>query len=161
MLPWHSKRLMQTLPRGSFLAPRGGMTLPRLLLIDDDALFLRTFTRVLAAEFNVSCASGAESALASIDASAGVDWYDVILCDLGMPRMGGQEMYRELVKRQSKLAARMLILTGAAAVDGDAFAAHMGERYLMKMGKVDDLKALLRRTAHPRLTNPLAPLAAA
>lgn len=137
------------------------MGLPHVLIVDDDPLFLRTFARVLARDFVVSCDTSVESALATIDAARGLDLYDVILCDLVMPGMGGRQMYGALVARRSRLATRLLILTGAVALADDAFAAHMGPRYLSKTGNVDDLKRMVRSTAQPPITVPYAPLAVA
>jgi CheY-like chemotaxis protein len=146
---------------GSVLAAWAGMGLPHLLIVDDDPLFLRTFARVFARELVVSCETSVQSALATIDAARGLELYDVILCDLLMPGMGGRQMYGELVARRSRLAMRMLILTGSVPDAGDAFAAHMGPRYLSKTGNIDDLKTMVRRTAHPLITLPFAPLAVA
>lgn len=137
------------------------MDAPHLLIVDDDPLFLRTFGRVLTRDFIVSCETSAESALEIIDAARGLELYDVILCDLVMPGMGGRQLYGALVARRSRLATRLLILTGAVTPADDAFAAHMGPRYLAKTGSIDDLKRMVRNTAQPRLTLPFAPLAVA
>lgn len=45
------------------------------------------------------------------------------------------EMYGALVARRSRLATRMLIITGAVPTAADPFAVHMGPRYLSKTGK--------------------------
>jgi CheY-like chemotaxis protein len=137
------------------------MVAPHLLIVDDDPLFLRTFARVLARDFVVSCETNVASALETIDAARGLDLFDIILCDLVMPGMGGRQMYSTLIARRSRLATRLLIMTGAVTPAEDAFAAHMGPRYLSKTGNVDDLKRMLRSTAEPRLTVPFAPLAVA
>jgi ActR/RegA family two-component response regulator len=137
------------------------MVAPHLLIVDDDPLFLRTFARVLSRDFVVSCETSVESALDTIVAARGLDLYDVILCDLVMPGTGGRQMYGALVARRSKLATRLLILTGAVTPADDAFAAHLGPRYLSKTRNVDELKRMLRSTAQPRLTVPFAPLAVA
>jgi CheY-like chemotaxis protein len=137
------------------------MPAPHLLIVDDDPLFLRTFARVLARDFVVSCETSVKSALETIEAARGFELFDVILCDLVMPGMGARQMYGALVARRSRLATRLVVLTGSVALADDAFAAHMGPRYLSKTGNVDDLKRVVRSIAQPRLTLPFAPLAVA
>ena len=138
-----------------------GLPVPHLLIVDDEPVFLRTFAGALARDFVVSCETSVESALATIDAARSLGLYDVVLCDLVMPGMGGRQMYGALVARRSRLATRMFILTGAAPLAGDPFAAHMGPRYLLKTGNIDDLKTMVRRTAQPLIMVPFAPLAVA
>ena len=78
-----------------------------------------------------------------------------------MPGMGGRQMYGAFVARKARLATRMLIITGAEPVGGDVFAAHMGPRYLSKLGRLEDLKTIVRSVAQPPLTVPFEPLAVA
>ncbi len=134
------------------------MTMPHLLVIDDDAQIRRVFTRMLSREFIVDCATDAEAALAMLD---GANVFDVVLCDLHLRSMSGRVFYEQLKLRSANLAERVVIITGADQDPNDAFATILGDRYRAKTGPLAGLLAVLRRVAFPRLTVPCAPPAAA
>ena len=83
----------------------------RVLAIDDEALLLKAFSRMLAPHHDIETRLGAREALQGF---AEDRHFDVVLCDLQMPDMSGVELF-ETVKRQwPDLAARFIFITGGA-----------------------------------------------
>src|SRR5688572_13676431 len=101
------------------------MPLPRLLVVDDDALVCRVLARTLAPRFRVSLASSAEEALAVIDAGA---VFDAVLCDSHLPGLTGEELHGALALRSKELAERFVMITGDEASDDGAFTRRTGVR---------------------------------
>ena len=66
--------------------PQAPTANPRVLLVDDEIL-LRSFTRMLAADgFDVDARSDAEAAIEAVRTNT----YEVVLSDIDMPRINGQ-----------------------------------------------------------------------
>ena len=79
----------------------------RVLLVDDDVRLLGVLSDMLrAGGHQVTTAANGEEALALFDPSA----HDVVITDLGMPRMNGWQV-AEQVKTQAP-ATRVFLLTG-------------------------------------------------
>jgi PAS domain S-box-containing protein len=81
----------------------------RLLVVEDDRLVGSVVQRWLGAEHDVRVVPCAADALQLIEREP---FFDVILCDLMMPQMNGQQLYRELCRRAPHQAARMVFMTG-------------------------------------------------
>jgi two-component system cell cycle sensor histidine kinase/response regulator CckA len=82
----------------------------RVLIVDDEASILRFVDRVLRkAGYETSIAPGATEALALLPAEAA---FDLLVTDLMMPDMHGDELARLLCQRLSDL--KVLYLTGFA-----------------------------------------------
>jgi len=82
----------------------------RILVVDDDPGIRAAITRVLADHELITVASGEEArSLVRED-----DAFDVILCDMMMPKMSGMDLHRWLVGENSALAERMIFFTGGA-----------------------------------------------
>jgi PAS domain S-box-containing protein len=86
--------------------PRG-----RVLVVDDEPAICAALKRVLAPEHEVVVLT---SALEAQDRIARGERFDVILCDLMMPKMTGMELHAELTSLAPEQAARMVLLTGGA-----------------------------------------------
>ena len=80
----------------------------RILLIDDHVMIHRLIPRLLGGD-EVVARGSALDALGLLRAG---ERFDVILCDLNMPEMGGMEFHRELSSMDPSAAARTLFLTG-------------------------------------------------
>lgn len=66
--------------------------------------------------------------------------YDLIICDLKMPRLDGPSFYRELEKRNAPLSRRILFVTGdVAGTDAERFLEESGCRWLAKPFRLRDL----------------------
>ncbi len=93
-------------PRSSPPAKRG-----RVLVVDDDAAIRRTLTRILMPEHEViSVGSGGEA----VDLVADGERFDVVLCDLMMPRVSGDQCWSKVSAIAPDQAARFVFVTGGA-----------------------------------------------
>ncbi|MGH9409653.1 MAG: response regulator, partial [Vicinamibacterales bacterium] len=77
-----------------------------------------------------------EEALARV----GERTYDVIICDLKMPRVDGAAFYRTLARDQPEAARRIVFVTGdVAGTDAERFLDETGCRWLAKPFRLKDL----------------------
>ncbi len=91
-------------------APRT-TTRRRVLVVDDEALVRALFKRILGREHEVV---EAEDGLSALERLGGGERFDVIFCDLMMPRMSGMALHAALSERDPAQAARMVFITGGA-----------------------------------------------
>ena len=93
------------------------------------------------------------------------DPFDVIICDLRMPHLGGREMYHRLAQQHPQAAQRIIFATGDT-VRGDTlhFLESLGRPYLHKPFTLAELRGVLDRLAAqappapPPLPPPVPPL---
>jgi PAS domain S-box-containing protein len=93
-------------------APRVSEERLRILVVDDEPLVRRTMTAIVSSQHEVDEAEGGEAALAMLREST----YDVIICDLMMPRVSGREVYERLRELRPGLERRIVFVTGGAFV---------------------------------------------
>jgi PAS domain S-box-containing protein len=86
--------------------PRG-----RVLVIDDEPLVVQAITRVLSTSHDVTAV---QSGRAAVEVLVGGATFDVVLCDLMMPGMGGAEVYEWIASERADLLPRFVFLTGGA-----------------------------------------------
>ena len=89
----------------------------RILVVEDDRALRFIFERALTPDFDVVAVASGRQAL---DLIGPADRFALILCDLGMPEMGGAALQRELERRCPELAERVVFLTGGATTTDDA-----------------------------------------
>jgi CheY-like chemotaxis protein len=82
----------------------------RVLIVDDELLVAESLRRVLSDEFEVTTTTEPSSALARL--TSGDEWYDVILCDVMMPRIDGVELHSRVARVAPDVAARFIFVTG-------------------------------------------------
>jgi CheY-like chemotaxis protein len=85
---------------------RGEPRLPRLLLVDDDALHRRVAARSLGAQFDVTSAANGEEALARFAPGA----FEVVVTDYQMPAMTGIELLEQI--RLLEPRVRRVLMSG-------------------------------------------------
>jgi len=118
----------------------------RILVIDDEPLVRRAMTGLLVASHDVEDAGDGESALAMIRDSH----YDVILCDVMMPRLSGRDVYERVRAQWPGLARRIVFVTGGAFVPTLArFLESVDNPRLAKPFTVEQVLAIVRQ-AHRR-----------
>jgi len=79
------------------------------LIVDDEPTLVRAYRRLLSKSHQVVGAFGGDEALAIL---ARDDDFDLILCDLMMPRVDGAAVYRHLLRWQPHLVPQLLFCTG-------------------------------------------------
>ena len=90
-------------------------TAPRVLVLDDNAMITDMLGTMLDMfGYQAATANAGEDALAILAR----DRYDVVLSDLRMPGMDGQEFYRRAVAEHPELSHRIVFLTGDTIGDG-------------------------------------------
>ena len=88
---------------------------PRVLILDDNAMITEMLGSMLDMfGYQAATANAGEDALAILAR----EHYDVVLSDLRMPGMNGQEFYRRAVAQHPELSHRIVFLTGDTISDG-------------------------------------------
>jgi two-component system response regulator MprA len=125
------------------------MSIPTVLLVDDDASIRRMLQRTLAAEgYAVTAAADGGAALAAVERTLP----DVIVLDVTMPGLDGLAVTRRL--RAKALAVPILLLTARDALEDRIRGLDAGaDDYLVKPFAAQELtarlRALLRRNRPP------------
>jgi DNA-binding response OmpR family regulator len=114
----------------------------KILVVDDDRELRETMSEILVdAGFVIATASSGEEALTVLKGQN----FDVVLLDMIMPGLGGQEIL-PLLKRQAP-RARVIMITAFATVENAVAAMRRGaDDYLTKPFKVDELLTAVRRS---------------
>lgn len=116
------------------------VALSRVLLVDDDALVLRGYGRVLrAGNYDVECADSGRKAVQFLKGGQ----FDVVVTDMRMPDMDGLALLREIRARDVDLP--VILLTGTLTPETAAAAIDFGI-----------LQCLLKPAAHDELTKGVA-----
>src|SRR5438093_812745 len=98
--------------RVSFDAPAESAAGASVLVVEDEAKLASAVVDALRdAEYTVEHARDGEEALELIGAHA----FDVVICDLKMPRLDGKAFYRALEDAAPELARRVIFVTGEVA----------------------------------------------
>jgi signal transduction histidine kinase/ActR/RegA family two-component response regulator len=103
-------------PSVSDITPARAFARRRILAVDDEALLLKAYRRMLGEAHDLVTALGGHEALKLLEKDAR---FDVVMCDLQMPEMSGMELHAAVVKRYPALAERFVFVTGGA-YSGDA-----------------------------------------
>src|SRR6185295_6943155 len=108
-----------------------------VLVVEDEAALGAAVAESLAdAGFVVDRAANGEEAMARVK----VRLYDLIVCDLKMPRVDGMMFYRALEREQPETARRILSVTGdVAGTEAERFLEETGCRWLAKPFRLRDL----------------------
>ena len=127
-------------PAPSMEAVRGASV---LLVEDERALAAAVGEALTDAGLNVDHAGDGEEALARVRQKT----YDVVICDLKMPRVDGKTFYRAIAAATPVLARRVIFVTGdVAGTDAERFLDESGCRWLAKPFRLGDLLRAVRET---------------
>ena len=114
-----------------------------LLVEDEQALAAAVSEALTDAGLVVDIAGDGEEALARVRQGQ----YDVVICDLKMPRVNGMMLYRAMAAATPALARRVIFVTGdVAATDAERFLDDSGCRWLVKPFRLGDLLRAVRDT---------------
>lgn len=113
----------------------------KLLVIDDEIDIRESLARILERHgFNVLTAQDGEEGLKMISEHD----IDIVLCDIGMPKMDGIEFLRNI--RKLTLKTEVIIITGQSTVDRCVEAIEQNTcGYLLKPLKTEDILDNIRR----------------
>src|SRR5262249_55621732 len=108
-----------------------------ILVVEDEAALAAAVTEALKdVGYVVEHASDGEQALAKVREHA----FDLVVCDLKMPRLDGKAFYRTLAAIAPGLAKRVIFVTGdMAGTDAEKFLEESGCRWLGKPFRLTDL----------------------
>jgi PAS domain S-box-containing protein len=109
----------------------------RVLVVDDEpALAAAVSDALTEAGFEVDRAGDGEEALARVRERS----YDLVVCDLKMPRLDGMSFYRAIAATEPVLAQRVIFVTGdVVGTDAERFLEESGCRWLAKPFRLGDL----------------------
>jgi two-component system NtrC family sensor kinase len=114
-----------------------------LLVEDETALAAAVAEALTDAGLDVDHAGDGEEALARVRQKT----YDVVICDLKMPRVDGMTLYRAIAAATPPLARRVIFVTGdVAGTDAERFLDDSGCRWLAKPFRLADLLRAVRET---------------
>jgi signal transduction histidine kinase len=113
----------------------------RILLVDDESAVATVLTRVLERMgHEVIWVARARAALESIAETH----FDLVVSDLHMPEMNGEEFYREVARRWPEMTSRMVFITGDILSDDTrVFLESLENPYLLKPFKIDEVRRTL------------------
>lgn len=112
----------------------------RMLVIDHFLTLGETLFRALA-EHDVTVVTRAEDAFSRLAAG---QTFDVVLCDLLMPDVGGRAFYNRLKAEWPELAGRVIFMTdGAFMPESQVFLEHWPHRVLDRPFALDDLREVI------------------
>ena len=116
----------------------------RVLVVEDEPALAQAVAEALVdAGFNVDRASDGEEGLTRLTEAD----YDLIVCDLKMPRIDGMQFYRAMATATPALARRVIFVTGdVAGTDAERFLEETGCRWLSKPFRLGDLLRSARDT---------------
>ena len=109
----------------------------RVLVIEDEPALSAAVSEALSdAGFRVDRAADGQEAFDRVQ----VEVYDLLVCDLKMPRMDGPTLHRALTKTKPALARRMVFVTGdVAGTEAENFLEESGCQWLAKPFRLGDL----------------------
>jgi two-component system NtrC family sensor kinase len=115
-----------------------------VLLVEDELALAVAVSEALSdAGLKVDHAGDGEEALARVRQKT----YDVVICDLKMPRVDGMTLYRAIAAATPALARRVIFVTGdVAGTDAERFLDDTGCRWLAKPFRLADLLRAVRET---------------
>jgi DNA-binding NtrC family response regulator len=121
---------------------------PKILLVDDEARFRTTLSKLLAAQgLEVTALGSGREALAELRQNA----YDVMVLDVRMPDMDGIATLTEIKKIAPQI--EVIILTGHASMDAAVEIMRLGGYdYLLKPCPVEDLLAKIESAYERKIT---------
>jgi CheY-like chemotaxis protein len=113
----------------------------RILIIDDEPLLGQTLRFAFQEKHDVEVVASGREALERLKRDTD---FDLVLCDLMMPDVSGEHVYRAVSERSPLLLPRFVFMTGGAFTErAQEFLAHFAGRQLEKPFNIDEVEALL------------------
>jgi len=113
----------------------------RILVVDDDARVAQTITRILSRDYEVTAVDRAVAALELLTRRVP---FDVILCDVQMPGIRGEQFYGRLERELPEICTKLVFLTaGAVTAEEQAALDGAGCPCIEKPFSVEGLRQLV------------------
>ena len=134
-------------PHAAPAAPVRGCT---VLVVDDEPEIARMLADMLAGDgHRVETAADGFEALARLDRAV----YDLVLCDLRMPKLDGAGFYREVARRRPELLPRIVFVTGDTLTpESTRFLARAGAPTMTKPLTPDDIHRVTQQVLRNHLS---------
>ena len=143
-LPASGSTSRPTAPSPDPQSPAVGANASVLLVEDEPALATAVAEALTDVGFRVDRAADGQEALERIRDQV----YDLVVCDLKMPRMDGRAFFRAISESTPVLARRIVFVTGdVVGTDAERFLEESGCRWLAKPFRLDDLLKVAREVA--------------
>ena len=140
-LPASTSRARPVVARAPHAASSDGAGAMVLVVEDEPALAAAVSEALTDAGFRVDRAGDGQEALERIREKV----YDLVVCDLKMPRMDGRALYKAISDASPTLARRIVFVTGdVAGTDTERFLEESGSRWLAKPFRLADLLTVAR-----------------
>ena len=140
-LPASTSRARPGVARAPHAASSDGAGAMVLVVEDEPALAAAVSEALTDAGFRVDRAGDGQEALERIREKV----YDLVVCDLKMPRMDGRALYKAISDASPTLARRIVFVTGdVAGTDTERFLEESGSRWLAKPFRLADLLTVAR-----------------
>jgi len=141
-LPVTGKLSAQPASRPSLARPVEAVAGASILVVEDETQLANAVVDALTdAGYLVDHAPDGEEALEKIRARA----FDLVICDLKMPRLDGKAFYARLSAAAPTLAKRVIFVTGdVAGTDAEGFLQESGCRWLAKPFRLTELLKTVR-----------------
>jgi CheY-like chemotaxis protein len=115
----------------------------RVLVVDDEPFICSAIQRLLRRDHAVTTATSAREALGLVSAG---QWFDVILSDLMMPEMSGEELLSTLREVAPEQARRVVMMTGGAFTPrSEEFLSSLDRPHLTKPLTLEGLHAAIQK----------------
>ncbi|GEM_PF-1384850 len=127
-----------------------GAQAPRALVIDDESSIRLALRRFLTRDgwFVDEGFDGRSGLEKLIPPSGPAPAYDIVICDLRMPGLGGVELHEYLRRARPELLDRFIVATGdAVSAEAAEFVQRTACPVLQKPFDLADLRALVRRVS--------------
>jgi PAS domain S-box-containing protein len=158
-LPGHGARFVVTLPVAVEPHPEPAVPEPlpstlvtgkAILVIDDEVGTAKALVRLFHRDgHSVDTAADGHLALAQLQKQP----YDLILCDLRMPKLDGPGLYRTLAQDQPQLLPRFIFVTGdTLSPAAKTFLEESHAPYLVKPFHAEEVRRIVQQALH-RLEN--------
>jgi two-component system NtrC family sensor kinase len=152
------KPVEQDLPVRAAEARAGAPRTGNVLVVDDELTIIDILFQVLRADgHRVDTALSGNAALKKMEKER----YDVIISDLKMPGMSGQDLYEEVRRRSPELASRIIFSTGdTVSEETRRFLESSGNMYVQKPFELDAMRTKVMATLQCEVLEsmPSAPL---
>ncbi|HKY40050.1 MAG TPA: ATP-binding protein [Polyangiaceae bacterium] len=117
------------------------MNRARILIIDDEPLLGQTLRFAFQEKHDVEVAASGRAALEKLATDSN---FDLVLCDLMMPDVSGEHVYRAVSEHSPGLLPRFVFMTGGAFTErAQEFLAHFDGHQLEKPFNIDEVELLL------------------